>query len=113
MINANEFAGRVAVVTGGSEGIGFDFCRALCEVGCEVYFCARHAEKGQPAAKVLGKHAHYYQTDLTAYPSKSTRSPPTCANWRGMWITWSTTPRTMTGSSLMTFPSRSVTACGP
>ncbi len=64
MINANEFAGRVAVVTGGSEGIGFDFCRALCEVGCEVYFCARHAEKGQPAAKVLGKHAHYYQTDL-------------------------------------------------
>ena len=41
----DEFAGRVAVVTGGSEGIGFDFCLALCEVGCEVYFCARNREK--------------------------------------------------------------------
>jgi NAD(P)-dependent dehydrogenase (short-subunit alcohol dehydrogenase family) len=65
MFDATEFADRVAVVTGGSEGIGLDFCRALCEVGCEVYFCARHAEKGELAAKALGRRAHFYRTDLT------------------------------------------------
>ena len=65
MIDSNEFADRVAVVTGGSEGIGYDFCRALCEVGCEVYFCSRNAEKGEMAARALGGHAHYHQTDLS------------------------------------------------
>jgi NAD(P)-dependent dehydrogenase (short-subunit alcohol dehydrogenase family) len=66
MMDESEFAGRVAVVTGGSEGLGYDFCRTLCEVGCEVYFCSRHAEKGELAAKGLGRHAHYYRTDVTA-----------------------------------------------
>ena len=65
MKDAHEFAGRVAVVTGGSEGIGYDFCRALCEAGCEVYFCSRDAEKGELAAKGLGRNAHYRQTDLS------------------------------------------------
>ncbi|MGO8817348.1 MAG: SDR family NAD(P)-dependent oxidoreductase [Terriglobia bacterium] len=65
MVDSSEFADRVAVVTGGSEGIGYDFCRALCEVGCEVYFCSRNREKGEKAAQELGKRAHYYQTDLS------------------------------------------------
>jgi len=59
-----EFKGRTAVVTGGSEGIGQDFVRILCEAGCETYFCSRTAEKGQAVAKALGPHAHYFQTDL-------------------------------------------------
>jgi NAD(P)-dependent dehydrogenase (short-subunit alcohol dehydrogenase family) len=66
MMDDSEFTGRVAVVTGGSEGIGLDFCRILCEAGCEVYFCSRNADKGQLAAKALGRHAHYYQADLAA-----------------------------------------------
>ncbi len=64
MWSPEEFKGRVAVVTGGSEGIGQDFCRALCEVGCEVYFCSRNATRGQAVAQSLGPHAHYFQTDL-------------------------------------------------
>jgi NAD(P)-dependent dehydrogenase (short-subunit alcohol dehydrogenase family) len=66
MMDASEFAGRVAVVTGGSEGIGYDFCRILSEAGCEVFFCSRSAAKGQLAAKSLGRGAHYFQADLTA-----------------------------------------------
>ena len=66
MMEVGEFTERVAVVTGGSEGIGYDFCRTLCEVGCEVYFCSRNVEKGQLAVKSLGRRAHYYQTDLAA-----------------------------------------------
>jgi len=65
MWNSEEFKGRVAVVTGGSEGIGQDFCRALCEAGCEVYFCSRNAVRGQGVAESLGPRAHYFQTDLT------------------------------------------------
>jgi NAD(P)-dependent dehydrogenase (short-subunit alcohol dehydrogenase family) len=64
--NEDEFKGRVAVVTGGSEGIGYDFCRALCEAGCKVYFCSRHAARGQPASAALGELAHYFQADLAS-----------------------------------------------
>ncbi len=60
-----EFAGRVAVVTGGSEGIGYDFCRTLSDVGCQVYFCSRNREKGLLAAKSLGANSHYFQADLS------------------------------------------------
>ncbi len=66
MWNPEEFKGRTAVVTGGSEGIGQDFCRTLCEAGCEVYFCSRHAERGQTVVKLLGPHAHYVQADLAS-----------------------------------------------
>jgi len=66
MWSQEEFKGRVAVVTGGSEGIGEDFCRALCEVDCEVYFCSRHAARGQAVAQSLGPLAHYFQTDLSS-----------------------------------------------
>jgi NAD(P)-dependent dehydrogenase (short-subunit alcohol dehydrogenase family) len=59
-----EFKGRTAVVTGGSDGIGQDFVRILSEADCETYFCSRTAEKGQAVAKALGPHAHYFQTDL-------------------------------------------------
>ncbi len=66
MWSAEEFKGRVAVVTGGSEGIGQDFCRVLCEAGCDVYFCSRHAARGKAVAEELGAQAHYFQTDLTS-----------------------------------------------
>ena len=66
MWNYDEFKGRVAVVTGGSEGIGQDFCRVLCEVGSDVYFCSRNADRGKAVAEALGPHAHYFQTDLAS-----------------------------------------------
>lgn len=66
MRSAEEFKGRTAVVTGGSEGIGQDFCRTLCEASCEVYFCSRHSERGQDVAQLLGPHAHYVRGDLTS-----------------------------------------------
>jgi len=62
--NLTEMAGRVAVVTGGSDGLGRDFCRALSEAGCNVYFCARNRERGEAAAHALGPRAHYFQADL-------------------------------------------------
>lgn len=66
MWNGDEFEGHVGVVTGGSEGLGYDFCRALCAAGCEVYFCSRDLARGQAAAASLGALAHYLQVDLTS-----------------------------------------------
>ncbi len=64
MQHANEFAGRIAVVTGGSEGLGFDFCRELCRAGCEVHFCSEKADCGEAAAKTLGPCAHFVLADV-------------------------------------------------
>ena len=71
MWSADEFKGKIAVVTGGSEGIGQDFCRALAEVGCEVFFCSRNVTHGSAVARSLGPHVHYYQVDL-AVPDQIT-----------------------------------------
>ena len=53
-------------MTGGSDGLGFDFCRALCELGCEVFFCARNETHGAAAAEALGPGAHFIRADLAS-----------------------------------------------
>ena len=61
----SDFTGRIAVVTGGSDGLGFDFCRALSEAGCEVFFCGRRAERGEEAARAMGPRAHFIRADIS------------------------------------------------
>lgn len=61
---AGEFAGKVAVITGGSDGLGLDFCRALAAAGAEVYFCGRRVERGRQAEQEIGPRGHYFQADL-------------------------------------------------
>ena len=34
-----EFAGKVALVTGGTDGLGEHLCRTLVSFGAEVFFC--------------------------------------------------------------------------
>ncbi len=45
--------GRLAVVTGGSRGIGFATARILAEEGCDVVVVARHLQPLQDAAKQI------------------------------------------------------------
>ena len=44
MADASRFAGRVAVVTGGSRGIGLGVAEALVSLGADVVICGRSAE---------------------------------------------------------------------
>src|SRR5581483_2718466 len=44
---------RVALVTGGNRGIGFEICRGLGKEGLTVVLTARDAAQGRRAAKTL------------------------------------------------------------
>jgi NAD(P)-dependent dehydrogenase (short-subunit alcohol dehydrogenase family) len=50
-----KLAGRVALVTGGSSGIGLATVRMLLEEGAHVVTCARNSERLQRAAAELGE----------------------------------------------------------
>ncbi len=61
---AADFAGRVAVVTGGSDGLGRDLVAALVALGAEVFFCGKTRAKGLAVAEALGPRAHFITADL-------------------------------------------------
>ena len=46
--------GKVAIVTGGSKGLGFWMAEGLAEAGADVVLCARNLEQCQEAAKAIG-----------------------------------------------------------
>jgi NAD(P)-dependent dehydrogenase (short-subunit alcohol dehydrogenase family) len=62
--SAEEFRDRVAVVTGGTEGLGEHLCRTLVGLGAHVFFCARGEERGRALAQEWGERAHFVRTDL-------------------------------------------------
>ena len=64
---AGSFTGRVAVVTGASEGIGAAVVRGLVEGGAAVAFCARSEDGVNQLASSLGDAAgspHPYTADM-------------------------------------------------
>ena len=51
-----DLTGKVAVVSGGSRGIGLMMARGLLEAGASVYISSRKAEAGQAAVAELSRY---------------------------------------------------------
>ncbi|MDQ3970254.1 MAG: SDR family oxidoreductase [Thermoproteota archaeon] len=59
---------KIALVTGGNRGLGFETCRQLAQLGLSVILSARDISKGEKAAKQLsdiGLDVVFYQLDVS------------------------------------------------
>jgi 3-oxoacyl-[acyl-carrier protein] reductase len=61
-----RFAGKSALVTGGSEGIGFAIAAGLVQEGARVVLVARREDKLEEAVRTLGAHASYVVGDVAS-----------------------------------------------
>ncbi len=60
--------GKVAVITGGGQGLGLAFCRAFAEAGADVVVAEINGETGPKAVEEvesIGRKAVYVETDVT------------------------------------------------
>ena len=55
----------VALVTGGTRGLGFAIGRAFVDEGAEVVLTGRSVDQGQQCAAELGPNAHFFPSDLS------------------------------------------------
>src|SRR3984885_14704226 len=61
---AERFAGKVAVITGGSSGLGLATARRFVEEGAYVFITGRRKNELDAAVKQLGESATGVQSDV-------------------------------------------------
>ncbi|WP_326835749.1 SDR family NAD(P)-dependent oxidoreductase [Amycolatopsis rhabdoformis] len=61
----NRLAGKVAVVTGATSGIGAAIARRFVAEGAQVVLAGRRADNGRAIARQLGEAARFHRTDVS------------------------------------------------
>ena len=56
---------KVAIITGGTKGIGYGIAEEYLKEGAKITICSRNAQEGVKAAKELGKLGAVSYTHLT------------------------------------------------
>src|SRR5947209_6393194 len=63
---------KVALVTGGSKGLGKAMARGLAEAGADIVICSRHEEELRPALEEIlhstGRKGHHVVADMSQRP---------------------------------------------
>jgi NAD(P)-dependent dehydrogenase (short-subunit alcohol dehydrogenase family) len=80
--------GKVAIVTGGTSGIGEKIVEVFVEEGAQVVIAARRQAEGEALEKRLG--ARFVRTDVSSEADVKTMVDR-ASNGSAGWIAWSTT----------------------
>src|SRR5438552_17803709 len=73
--------GKVAVVIGGTSGIGLATARVLVDMGAQVTIAGRNAERGARASQDLGERAHYTRMDVSRADQVAAAIDDTVQRW--------------------------------
>jgi len=91
-----DLTGRLALVTGASDGIGLELAERLAEAGAELVLPVRNPAKGAAAAARIRAAVPGAVLSLGGSTSprstRSARSRPSCWPRAGRCTSWSTTP---------------------
>jgi 3-oxoacyl-[acyl-carrier protein] reductase len=63
-----DLSGKMALITGGTRGIGLATCQAFADAGARVALCSRDGAKAQQVAAELGRGARGYPCDVGLAP---------------------------------------------
>ncbi len=83
-----QLAGKRAMVTGGSRGIGREICRRLVEEGVEVAFCGRQEAHVREAEEALGGIKSGAGQSIYAIPRQLRPGLPRPGTVLAVWTFW-------------------------